>query len=97
MLTKIMFQPLFSSALKSILFVIIVILLVVAMPEGKPENFDPFMPYGADGVFSGTAAVFFAFTGYDAACYMAEEVSSALPSAFTNYVERQPSLVFDLL
>lgn len=39
----------------------------------KPENWHPFMPNGIGGVLSGTAAVFFAYIGFDAISTTAEE------------------------
>lgn len=39
----------------------------------KPENWHPFMPNGVGGILSGTAAVFFAYIGFDAISTTAEE------------------------
>lgn len=39
----------------------------------KPENWEPFMPFGFDGVFSAAALVFFAYIGFDAVAAAAEE------------------------
>lgn len=40
----------------------------------EPANLTPFMPFGASGVFTGAALVFFAYLGFDAVSSAAEEV-----------------------
>jgi len=53
-----------------------VVLLFIAVGAGhvKPANWQPFMPFGASGVMSAAALVFFAFIGFDAVTSAAEEV-----------------------
>ncbi|XP_028799395.1 cationic amino acid transporter 7, chloroplastic-like isoform X2 [Neltuma alba] len=41
---------------------------------GDPQNPSGFFPYGASGVFNGSAMVYFSYIGYDAVSTMAEEV-----------------------
>ncbi|WP_027348916.1 amino acid permease [Halotalea alkalilenta] len=55
---------------------IAVILLVIAVGIWyvKPENFEPYAPFGVSGVVSAAALVFFAFLGFDAVSSAAEEV-----------------------
>lgn len=55
-----------------------VVLLFIAVGVGhvKPENWQPFMPYGMGGVMSAAALVFFAFIGFDAVTSAAEEVKN---------------------
>lgn len=52
-----------------------VIFLVIALGAFyvKPENWSPFLPNGIGGVLKGTAAVFFAYIGFDAISTTAEE------------------------
>lgn len=52
-----------------------VIFLVIALGSFyvKPENWSPFLPNGIAGVLKGTAAVFFAYIGFDAISTTAEE------------------------
>jgi len=57
---------------------IAVVLLFIAVGVGhvKPENWTPFMPFGAGSVMSAAALVFFAFIGFDAVTSAAEEVKN---------------------
>jgi len=54
---------------------LLVILLVIVVGSFyiKPENWHPFLPNGIGGVLKGTAAVFFAYIGFDAISTTAEE------------------------
>jgi APA family basic amino acid/polyamine antiporter len=53
-----------------------VVLLFIFVGAGhvKPANWQPFMPYGYNGMLSAAALVFFAFIGFDAVTSAAEEV-----------------------
>ena len=42
----------------------------------EPSNWEPFMPYGLKGVFSGAGFVFFSFIGFDCVCTLAEELKN---------------------
>ncbi len=56
-----------------------VILMVIALGAFyvKPENWNPFLPNGIGGVLKGTAAVFFAYIGFDAISTTAEECKNS--------------------
>jgi APA family basic amino acid/polyamine antiporter len=55
---------------------IVVVLLFIAVGIGhvQPANWQPYMPFGMNGVMSAAALVFFAFIGFDAVTSAAEEV-----------------------
>lgn len=55
---------------------VILLFIVVGAFYVKPENWQPFMPFGVEGVFSGAALVFFAYLGFDAVSAAAEEVKN---------------------
>lgn len=55
---------------------VIVIFFVLAVPNVDPTNWDPFLPYGTQGISAGAAIVFFAYIGFDAVATSAEEVKN---------------------
>lgn len=55
---------------------IITLFFVLAVPNVNPMNWEPFLPYGYQGVASGAAIVFFAYIGFDAVATSAEEAKN---------------------
>jgi len=55
---------------------VIAIFIATAFTDIKPSNWQPFMPFGWDGVVQGAALVFFAFIGFDAVSTAAEEAKN---------------------
>lgn len=56
--------------------VVLVFIIAAGLVKAKPSNLAPFAPFGARGVFSGAAYVYFTYTGFDAVATSAEEVAS---------------------
>ncbi|OQA20393.1 MAG: putative amino acid permease YhdG [bacterium ADurb.Bin363] len=52
---------------------ILLFFIVVGIKFIRPENWNPFMPNGWQGVFTGAALIFFAYIGFDAVSTTAEE------------------------
>ncbi len=54
---------------------VLVVLFVIAAGSGhvQVENWQPFAPFGWDGIMAGAATVFFAYIGFDAVTTAAEE------------------------
>jgi APA family basic amino acid/polyamine antiporter len=53
---------------------VVLLFIVVGARHVEPANWKPFMPFGAHGMLSAAALVFFAFIGFDAVTSAAEEV-----------------------
>lgn len=53
---------------------VVLLFIVVGAKHVRPENWQPFMPFGASGMMSAAALVFFSFIGFDAVTSAAEEV-----------------------
>lgn len=53
---------------------VILLFIVLVVQRIDPANYDPFLPFGWTGIFSGAAVVFFAYLGFDAISNSAEEV-----------------------
>lgn len=53
---------------------VVLLFIFVGVKHVQPVNWQPFAPYGVNGVFSAAALVFFAFIGFDAVSSAAEEV-----------------------
>ncbi|MGL5694871.1 MAG: amino acid permease [Peptostreptococcaceae bacterium] len=55
---------------------VVLLFIFLGFKHVEPSNWEPFMPYGWSGVFSGAAIVFFAYIGFDAVSTAAEEVKN---------------------
>ncbi|MDR3680822.1 MAG: amino acid permease [Flavipsychrobacter sp.] len=62
-----------TNAMVVLKLVIIFIVIIAGAFYVRPANWHPFLPNGIKGVLSGTAAVFFAYIGFDAISTTAEE------------------------
>ena len=52
---------------------VLLLFVLVALPHVQPVNWQPFMPFGFQGVVTGGALIFFAYIGFDAVATTAEE------------------------
>lgn len=66
----------FNRILVFIKLAVIAVFFVLAVPNVDPANWDPFLPYGYQGIASGAAIVFFAYIGFDAVATSAEEAKN---------------------
>lgn len=55
---------------------VIALFFILAVPNIDPTNWDPFLPYGTQGISAGAAIVFFAYIGFDAVATSAEEAKN---------------------
>lgn len=63
-----------NNIIVSIKLLSVMVFILVAVFFIKPANWQPFMPFGWNGVFQGAAIVFFAYIGFDSVSTAAEEV-----------------------
>ncbi|KMO85178.1 amino acid permease [Megasphaera cerevisiae DSM 20462] len=55
---------------------VVALFIVLGASHVNAANWEPFMPYGWSGVFSGASIIFFAYIGFDAVSTAAEEVKN---------------------
>jgi APA family basic amino acid/polyamine antiporter len=63
----------FNAAMVLVKLAVVVFVIVVGASYIKVENWQPFLPYGVSGVFTGAAYIFFAYVGFDSVSTHAEE------------------------
>jgi len=63
----------FNAAMVMVKLVAIAVFIGVAVFNVNPANWQPYMPFGWEGVMSGAALIFFAYIGFDAVSTAAEE------------------------
>jgi APA family basic amino acid/polyamine antiporter len=63
----------FNAVIVAIKTAVVLFVIVAGVSWVDPENWQPFMPYGWGGVFTGASVVFFAYIGFDAVSTAAEE------------------------
>lgn len=66
----------FNHAVTCFGLVIILVVVITGFSLGDTDNWDPFLPNGISGVFSASAAVVFAFIGFESTATLSEEVKS---------------------
>ncbi|XP_073100678.1 cationic amino acid transporter 1-like [Elaeis guineensis] len=55
---------------------IVVFIVIAGLTKADPKNLSDFAPFGARGLFSASAVLFFAYVGFDAVSTMAEETKN---------------------
>ena len=66
----------FNTIMVVIKISVVLLFIIVGVFYVKPENWNPLLPFGTKGVFTGAALVFFAYLGFDAVSSAAEEVKN---------------------
>ena len=66
----------FNAAMVVIKLAAILFFIIVGIRYVEPTNWQPFMPYGYNGIFAAAAVVFFAYIGFDAVSTTAEEAKN---------------------
>lgn len=66
----------FNTVMVFIKVAVILLFIAVGAFYVEPANWEPFMPFGFEGVVGGAALVFFAYLGFDAVSSAAEEVKN---------------------
>jgi basic amino acid/polyamine antiporter, APA family len=66
----------FNAVMVAIKLAVVLFVIIAGIPWVKPENWNPFFPYGFGGIFQGAALIFFAYIGFDAVSTAAEEVKN---------------------
>ncbi|KAF7815542.1 cationic amino acid transporter 1-like [Senna tora] len=56
--------------------IVIAFIIVAGLINANPDNYRPFAPFGARGIFVSSAVLFFAYVGFDAVSTMAEETKN---------------------
>lgn len=64
----------FNAVMVVIKLAVVLFVIFAGLSWVRPENWDPFFPYGVGGIFEGAALIFFAYIGFDAVSTAAEEV-----------------------
>jgi len=63
----------FNAAMVLLKLAVVLFVIVVGSAYIRVENWRPFLPFGASGVFKGAAYIFFAYIGFDSVSTHAEE------------------------
>src|SRR5687768_3652529 len=66
----------FNAAMVMVKLAAILFFIVVGVGYVNPGNWQPFMPYGFQGIMAAAAVVFFAYIGFDAVSTTAEEAKN---------------------
>ena len=66
----------FNAAMVAVKIVAVLFFLAAGITYVKPENWQPYAPYGFPGVMAAAAVVFFAYIGFDAVSTTAEEAKN---------------------
>lgn len=66
----------FNAAVVAVKVGVVLFVIVAGLFWVRPENWDPFLPFGVKGIFAGAAYIFFAYIGFDAVSTTAEEAKN---------------------
>jgi APA family basic amino acid/polyamine antiporter len=63
----------FNAGMVILKVAVVLFVIVVGVAHVNPDNWRPFLPFGASGVLTGAAYIFFAYIGFDSVSTHAEE------------------------
>ncbi|KAG2448496.1 hypothetical protein HYH02_006387 [Chlamydomonas schloesseri] len=66
----------FNNLVTGLNVALIIFVLAAGFPHVEADNYHPFAPFGARGIFTGASVVFFSFIGFDTVATAAEEVKN---------------------
>lgn len=66
----------FNNIMVMVKLSVILLFIIIASLEIEPSNWNPFLPFGWEGVIKGASLIFFAYVGFDAVATTAEEAQN---------------------
>ncbi|XP_074335763.1 cationic amino acid transporter 1-like [Apium graveolens] len=66
----------FNSLITMVNISVMIFILIAGLTKAETSNFQPFVPFGIDGVLRASAMLFFAYVGFDGVSTLGEEIKN---------------------